>query len=283
VIAAGEVATVTGNGLLPGSTVQFWLPGAGSRELGRITVRPDGSINADVSLANSPNQTPLPIGRGVLQFTGYDEQGNLTVIDTVITIGQGVPEPERLRETDVIPDLQPGQTLATSAGQPESVTITSNTETRQISIQSTEWSLTVTVPEENGIVDETAPGAPAIQFVQGGTAVVDGQGFQPDTRVDIFLFSDPTLLGSFTVSEDGFVSAEIFLDKDFATVGNHTLQIQGVGNDGYVKAANLGVLVEQPVELTTESSSGLVWWVAGGLLLLLIVLFFVIAARRRRA
>ncbi|MGA1784818.1 MAG: beta strand repeat-containing protein, partial [Pontimonas sp.] len=63
VVAAGEVATINGKGMLPGSTVQFWLPGADSRELGRVTVLPDGSINADVSLANSPAEPPLPIGR----------------------------------------------------------------------------------------------------------------------------------------------------------------------------------------------------------------------------
>jgi hypothetical protein len=282
VVAAGEVATVNGKGLLPGSTVQFWLPGADSRERGRVTVLPDGSINADVSLANSPAEPPLPIGRQVLQLTGYDEQGNLTVIDTVITIGQGAPAPERLRETDEVPDLQPGQALATSAGAPETVRISANAETRQVSIESDEWSFTVTVPEANGTVDDTTTGTPTVRFLRASSAVVTGEGFQPDTRVDIFLFSDPTLLGSFTVEEDGTVTAEVYLDKRFATIGDHTLQIQGVGNDGYVKAANLGVLVEEPpMETTAQTALAFVWWVIAGVVVAAVLLVVLVSRRRR--
>ena len=121
-----------------------------------------------------------------------------------------------------------------------------------------------------------------MQFLQASTAVVDGEGFQPDTRVDIFLFSDPTLLGSFTVAEDGTVTAEIYLDKRFATIGDHTLQIQGVGNDGYVKAANLGVLVEEPpMETTAQTALTFVWWIIAGVVLAAVLLVAVVSRRRR--
>jgi hypothetical protein len=282
VVASGETATLNGKGMLPESTVQVWLPGANGRELARIPVATDGSISGDVPLTITRGEAPIPVGRQVLQVTGFDEAGNQTVIDTVINIAQGAPAPERLRETDQVPDLQPGQTLATSAGAPETVTITANVETRQVSIQSSEWSFTVTVPEENGTVDDTTTATPTVQFLQASTALVDGEGFQPDTRVDIFLFSDPTLLGSFTVAEDGTVTAEIYLDKRFATIGDHTLQIQGVGNDGYVKAANLGVLVEEPpMETTADTALTFVWWVIAGVVLVAVLLVVLVSRRRR--
>jgi hypothetical protein len=44
-------------------------------------------------------------------------------------------------------------------------------------------------------------------------------------------------------------SAEFFVDARLIAPGEHTLQIQGVGTDGFIKAANLGVLVEQPVRI----------------------------------
>ena len=282
VVAAGETATLNAKGMLPESTVQVWLPGANGRELARIPVAADGSISGDVPLTITRGEAPIPVGRQVLQVTGFDEAGNQTVIDTVINIAQGAPAPERLRETDEVPDLQPGQTLATSAGAPETVRISANAETRQVSIESDEWTFTVTVPEANGSVNETAPGAPTVQFLQASTAVVDGEGFQPDTRVDIFLFSDPTLLGSFTVAEDGSVSAEIYLDKRFATIGDHTLQIQGVGNDGYVKAANLGVLVEEPpMETTAHTALTFVWWIIAGVILAAVLLVVLVSRRRQ--
>jgi hypothetical protein len=85
------------------------------------------------------------------------------------------------------------------------------------------------------------------------------------------------------IDENGKFSSEFLVGARLIAPREHTLQVQGVGADGYMKAASLGVLVEQPVELTTESASGLLWWVAGGLLLLLLVVLFVIVARRRRA
>ena len=46
-------------------------------------------------------------------------------------------------------------------------------------------------------------------------------------------------------------------------VGEHTLQLQGVGEDGYVRAANLGVIVNDAdgASATTESMSlTWLWW-----------------------
>jgi hypothetical protein len=71
------------------------------------------------------------------------------------------------------------------------------------------------------------------------------------------------------------------VDSRLIAPGEHTLQIQGVGTDGYIKAANLGVLVEQPGELTTESASGLLWWALGVFALALVLVFLLVAGRRR--
>ena len=84
-----------------------------------------------------------------------------------------------------------------------------------------------------------------------------------------------------TVEENGGFAAEFLGDARWIAPGEHTLQVQGVGSDGYIKAANLGVLVEEPVELTTESASGLLWWVIGAFLLALLFLLVLLARRRR--
>jgi len=123
----------------------------------------------------------------------------------------------------------------------------------------------------------------SITLVQSKVALVSGDGFQPDTRVDIWLFSDPTLLGSVVVSADGSFTGEVYLDARFAVAGEHTLQLQGVAEDGFIKAANLGVEVQEPVELTTQSASGLLWWVTGAFVLTLMVTVILVVTRRRRS
>jgi hypothetical protein len=222
----------------------------------------------------------VPIGRQVLQVTGFDERGNQTVVDMTIMISQGAPAPELNRSTGSLPGLLPGQSLATAAGLPENAVIEVRPEVRQVAVVSDGWSFSVGLPERSGSVQPSEGGA-EIVFEQKQTATVSGEGFQPDTRVDMWLFSDPTLLGSVTVGADGSFSGEVYLDPNFAVVGEHTLQLQGVGMDGFIRAANLGVVVEASEPL---SGSAFLWPVlaVAGLLAVLITLVLLATSRGRR-
>jgi hypothetical protein len=76
------------------------------------------------------------------------------------------------------------------------------------------------------------------------------------------LFSDPTLLGTVDIDENGEFNGEVNVDGNVVAVGEHTLQLQGVGEDGYVRAANLGVVVNDvgaPVT-TEDAAGGFLWW-----------------------
>jgi hypothetical protein len=100
-----------------------------------------------------------------------------------------------------------------------------------------------------------------VTFVRDQGALVSGDGFMPGTRADVWLFSDPTLLGSVQIDDSGSFSGEVNIDGNVVTVGEHTLQLQGVGEDGFVRAANLGVIVEDAAaEVTTEAATGFLWW-----------------------
>ena len=51
------------------------------------------------------------------------------------------------------------------------------------------------------------------------------------------------------------------VDGQMVNVGEHTLQMQGVGKDGYVRAANLGVVVNDAEAASTEEAAGgFLWW-----------------------
>ncbi len=87
-----------------------------------------------------------------------------------------------------------------------------------------------------------------MSFTRDAPVTFSGEGFMPGSRADVWLFSDPTLLGTVDIKEDGTFTALFAVDSAFVPTGNHTLQIQGVGDDGYVRAANLGVQVFDPLD-----------------------------------
>ena len=286
-IPTGQSAQFTGVGLLPGSQVQVWLPGrtgTGTTELARVPVQDDGTFGTELFFTARQSETPVPIGRQVMQVTGYDQQGNQTVVDMTINVAQGPVTPEPNKQVGALPDLSVGSSLATSAGFPTPVTVVPLPEEKRVSVGDGSWNLRIDVDAETGVVGGTSE-APVVEVTQDSVASASGDGFLPGTTASVWMFSDPTLLRTVTVGEDGSFATEFVVDSQFLPVGTHTLQIQGVGDDGFIKAANLGVDVREPVELTAGSATGLLWWVAFGLVavLLLAVLFFAVRLRSRRA
>ena len=83
-----------------------------------------------------------------------------------------------------------------------------------------------------------------LAFTRDAPVAFSGTGFMPGTRADVWLFSNPILVGTVNIAADGTFSTNFAVDSNFVPTGNHTLQMQGVGTDGYVKSANLGVVVQ---------------------------------------
>jgi hypothetical protein len=227
-----------------------------------------------MAFTSSQREAPMPIGRQMLQVFAYDEDGDYTVINISIDVSQGAPAPERNRVLDEVPTLQPGQILGTSGGMPEIVSVAVLPEEGQVGISSGDWAFTISINEQFGSV-KNQEGAALVTMEQQSRIFVSGAGFQPETRMDIWLFSEPVLLGSVTVSIDGTLDAEVWIDELLIEPGQHTLQLQAVGNDGMIKAANLGVVVVEAVTLTQDSAEGLLWWmVALGLVVGIVVVVY---------
>ena len=282
-VPTGQSTQFTGGGLLPGSQLQVWLPGRTgneAKEIARVPVKEDGTFAAEVSFTANRSETPVAIGRQVMQVAGFDENGNQTVVDMTINVSQGPVTPELNRSLGALPALSVGSSLATSAGIPTPVTVVPLSEEKRVSIGDGSWTLLVDVDPETGVVGGT-PEAPVVQVTQDSLASASGEGFMPGTTASVWMFSDPTLLGTATVAEDGSFTAEFQVDSTYLPVGTHTLQVQGVGDDGYIKAANLGVDVQAPADLTTTGATGLLWWVIGATFALLVVLLLIFALRRR--
>jgi len=84
---------------------------------------------------------------------------------------------------------------------------------------------------------------PIIRLVRGELATVSGEGFLPGTRADVWLFSEAALLGSVGVAADRTFDGQVLVDGTKIPAGQHTLQLVGVGLDGYVRAVSVGVEV----------------------------------------
>lgn len=287
-VPQGGSTAFRGAGLLPGSALQVFLPGssgsAGGAELARIAVNASGEFDGEVDFGRNPGQMPMPIGQHVVQAIGYDENGEQVVVELPVNISQADPSPEWDREAGGLPGLAPGEMLATSAGLPESVVITALPEIGQVNAVSDTWRFSVRVAGDAGSVEQAGVSA-NVSLIQERGAEVSGSGFQPGTRVDVWLFSEPTLLGSATVGHDGEFDSDFYLDPRFATLGDHTLQLQGVGTDGFVKAVNLGVSIDRAATETSEGANTLMWWALGVFLAMVIalVLFALLSRRSQRA
>jgi surface protein len=272
-VVKGQPATITGSGSRPLSTVQIFLPlqGTNSRELARIPVDASGSFSGEALFNVAPTERPLPIGRQVLQVASVDPQGNQTIVEMAVNIAQPPPAPEADRTVGQTPVLRQGQFVATNAGEPESVTVIPLAEQKQATIQGDSWAMSVAIPGAGGGVAESAEGEVLVEFIRNESAQVSGSGFLPGSRADVWLFSDPTLLGSVTIDDKGEFNGEVNVDGRVVAVGEHTLQLQGVGMDGYVRAANLGVVVNDAAVVATDEAAGGFLWIIWLLLALLLI------------
>lgn len=168
-----------------------------------------------------------------------------------------------------------GQKPVNGAGEPTGVQLTVDPSTFLTAVQGDGWGFSIDVAGEGNSVEETADGGALIRVLQGGEASITGNGFLPLSRADIWLFSDPTLLGSVDIDENGEFTGNIVIDGRVIAVGDHTLQIQGVGVDGFVLAANLGVMVSDPdadaAATTGQASASVLWWVLALIALLAMI------------
>jgi hypothetical protein len=142
--------------------------------------------------------------------------------------------------------------MATNGGEPD--TVMTIADQGQATVAGEGWSMAIAPDGESGGAESTGEGTVSVTLVRDQGTTISGDGFMPGTRADVWLFSDPVLLGSVEIDENGAFSGVVTIDGNNVPVGEHTLQLQGVGADGYVRTANLGVSV------VDEAPPGFDWW-----------------------
>jgi len=173
-----------------------------------------------------------------------------------------------------IAEAAPGEAAILVGGEPVESTVTRSND--QLVISAGDMAATI-----SGI---TADGAVApldndgnIRLSEGDQIQVEASGFAPNSDVEVWLFSTPTLLGTVTVNAQGTATATFPLPRG-ADSGNHRVALNGMNVSGEDASFAVGIVI--------GSSSGGVS-TAGKVLISIpiaaAVLFaLVIPARRRR-
>ena len=87
----------------------------------------------------------------------------------------------------------------------------------------------------------------------GREGVVSGEGFEPESEVEIWICSEPRLIGVVTVDADGTFEERFDVPTDIA-IGDHTIQAEGTARGGGARAISAGVELQADVELPATGS-----------------------------
>ena len=191
-----------------------------------------------------------------------------------VEVTQGEPAPEVDRSTGGRPVLAAGQFSVTSGGITEAASMSGLDGRMGMTVEGEGW--TVTVEVVGGDAAAPASGASTVlRFDRFSVGTATGTGFLPGTRVTVWIFSEPVRLATVSVDGDGGFTLEFLVNATMILPGEHTLQVQGVGQDGLNKAVNVGVVVEPLDTVIIDVARGrepwngrtLVWWALAVLLL----------------
>lgn len=85
-----------------------------------------------------------------------------------------------------------------------------------------------------------------LELQQGGFVLVKGNGFVPGEQAEAWLFSTPTFIGAVDIDAGGNFEARMPV-PDTMEIGEHTIQLNALDENGGVKSVSLGVTVTEPV------------------------------------
>lgn len=168
---------------------------------------------------------------------------------------------KKLENAPVTPKITAGK-LANPVlvnGQPAALEIRAIRESAAIEIADGGWQLQFSVRSRGGtdrIVEDLV-----LLVASGDRAVFQGLGMAPFTTFNVYLFSEPTLLGQITTDKNGGFSADFPLPGGLEG-GQHTLQLGTLTADGL--NINASVLIEVGGKVNAGSFNGVVALYAKG-------------------
>ena len=136
-------------------------------------------------------------------------------------------------------ELKPGDgQVVTADGVMSTATVT--TVANSVVVTSGTVSLTIA---GNSVV-KSGPRSTVV-VMTGTTSVFTGSGFVPDTTVQLYVYSQGTLLGTGPVKADGTYSSSLVIPGSLSA-GEHTVRAQGDTTSGGLLVMSVGIVVKKP-------------------------------------
>jgi hypothetical protein len=135
-------------------------------------------------------------------------------------------------------EIAPGESAATVGGssvEPNLIITADNTARIQIG------DLVIGIAPQDAARISDGSGT-AVRAVRGRYVEVTGNSFAPNTQVDVWIYSDPTLLGSATTDASGSFTKTFDIPVSIE-LGDHTLTLNGFDAQGAAVTASVGIVV----------------------------------------
>lgn len=207
---------------------------------------------------------PTAAGRFRVNLTFESDTHQATPIATFVSViapqslPQNMPPPAigpvmgRAEDGEpVVPVKSPSAATVKRDDQPVTSTVTRPTTTRvKIEEAPTQENGSGSVIEFATRSTRTADERPLaaeidLVLLAGGVLDMSGSGYQNGTTVEVWMFSEPELLGVTTVAADGTFTDQFDVPASVAA-GEHVIQLNGITASGQLVSTSMGVLAEVP-------------------------------------
>jgi hypothetical protein len=206
----------------------------------------DGGVTWNARRAGS-TASPLVIGglengtAATVLLRAVNEAGAGAPSESVTDTPTMGPVPVQGLDGPRIPELRPGRSTLLVDGEPQ--VVDRSVEKGAVLLTGDGFTVSLQPVTPQGAPADVNASSGRFQVAEGGAVRVAGSGFRPGSTVDVWMFSTPHLLGVATVAADGTFVASFPLPAG-AVVGEHTVQLNGVGTDDAVRTLAAGIEVQ---------------------------------------
>ena len=242
------------------------------------TPKPTPTPTKTVTPKPKPSSTSTPSASQSATPSATPSESATEVPTSVLEV---LAEPYKHKGTIV--ELDPSKSIAYENGSAVEVKLTQKPTKDGYILEGTFFDLELAATTESGEPVELDEDGHLV-LEKDRYATFTGSGFAPNTPVQVWLFSTPTALKRVVTDENGEFSGSALVPAGIP-VGEHTVQLNGISEDGKVRSVSLGVIVDQPATELAPAAfdwAYLVMWLVFGVLLLAVVWWLVVARRRKR-
>jgi hypothetical protein len=153
-----------------------------------------------------------------------------------------------------LPKLAPSDSLAYENGKPVVIELVKTDEQSGYILRGDGWEVSLEAADSSGkplLLDDSGN----IILNQDRYVQFSGTGFAPGSVVKVWLFSDPSELSDVVADAFGNFVGKAQIPEGIPT-GEHTIQLNGLTEDGQLRSVSLGVVIQPEVLIAPVPPAG---------------------------